>query len=242
MKTLQMPEVNYVNNYWFDYNPALTHFMSSLSVLFPDGERFFMKTMNAYRHDLDEDLKKELNEFCFQEANHGRVHTMLNEKLNTRLKLRELEKDTQKVLERYTKFLTKKQKLAVTVCLEHLTAIMGKQLIERTDLIQKMSSDIKNVWVYHAQEEVEHAHVSFEIYKAVGGTYLLRSGLMIPLAIILAGFVIRNWIKIMEYDQDFGYKGIFKAVNVLIGHNGFIRNMNKDFLKWFNPNFKPSDI
>lgn len=242
MKTLEIPKVKHTENYWFDYNPALTHFMSSLSVLFPDGERFFMKTMNAYRKELSNELLKELNEFCIQEANHGRVHTMLNEKLNTTPILKELENNTKDILERYTKFLNKKQKLTVTVCLEHLTAIMGKQLIERTDLTKLMHSDIKKVWIYHAQEEVEHAHVSFEIYSSVGGKYLLRAGLMIPITIMLAAFVLRNWSKIMNYDNDFGYTGLYKSIKILIGKNGFIRNMKSDYLKWFNPRFKPSDI
>ncbi len=242
MKTLQIPSVNNVSEYWFNHNPALTHFMSALSVLFPDGERFFMKCMTAYKDDLPQNLKDELKEFCHQEANHGRVHTLLNSKLDTSPKLRDLENKTKAIIDKYTKYLSKKQKLAVTVCLEHLTAIMGKQLVERHDLTNKMHSDIKNVWVYHATEEVEHAHVSFEIYKAVGGSYLLRSGIMIPCVIALVIVVIMHWKSIMDYDKKFGYDGLFEALNMLIGKKGFITEMGGDILRWFKIGFHPNDI
>lgn len=242
MNTLEMPKVINVNEYWFDFNPSLTHFMSALSVLFPDGERFFMKCMNAYRNDLSGDLKKELTEFCHQEANHGRVHTALNEKLATSSKLRELENETKAIIDKYTKYMTKKQKLAVTVCLEHLTAVMGKQLVNRTDLTDKMTSDIKDVWLYHAQEEVEHAHVSFDIYKAVGGGYLLRSGLMIPCIIALAIVVGAHWYRIMKFDKGCGFADLPSSLNLLLGKKGFVTNMGKDVKAWFRPGFHPNDI
>lgn len=242
MKTLQVPSVNNVDQYWFDHNPALTHFMSALSVLFPDGERFFMKCMNAYRTKLPKDLQTELNEFCMQEANHGRVHTLLNTKLDTSPLLRDLENETKAIIDKYTKYMTKKQKLAVTVCLEHLTAVMGKQLVVRDDMTDTMTSDIKDVWLYHAAEEVEHAHVSFDIYKAVGGGYLLRSGLMIPCIIALALVVGCHWYRIMKYDKIGGFKNLPGAINVLFGRKGFITEMDKGVLAWFKPNFHPHDI
>lgn len=242
MNTLQMPKVDYVENYWYGFNPSMTHFMSALSVLFPDGERFFMKSMNAYREQLSPELKQELNEFCIQEANHGRIHTAMNEKLNTHSILRELEWETKFTIDKYTKFMTRKQKLAVTVCLEHMTAVMGKHLLKRTDMQAEMKSDLKKVWLYHATEEVEHAHVSFDIYKAVGGGYLLRTGLMIPCLIALTLVTSKHWIKIMNYDKKHGTTGFIKALKILLFKNGYITGMKDDIFAWFRTDFHPSQI
>ena len=71
-----------IKKYWFDNNPSLTHFMSAVSVLFPEGERYFMKSMNHYRNQLSQETIKELNLFCKQEINHGRLHETLNKKLS----------------------------------------------------------------------------------------------------------------------------------------------------------------
>ena len=72
-----------IKKYWFDNNPSLTHFMSAVSVLFPEGERYFMKSMNHYRNQLSQETIKELNLFCKQEINHGRLHETLNRKLES---------------------------------------------------------------------------------------------------------------------------------------------------------------
>lgn len=239
MKTLAVPRLKFVENYWFNYNPALTHFMSALSVLFPDGERFFMKSMNHYRGMLSDEMLVELREFCQQEANHGRVHEALNGKLDNHEVLKEMENETKSLLDFASKFLSPMQKLAVTSCLEHITAIMGEQLLLRTDLTNKMKGDVREAWIYHGKEEYEHSHVSYDIYYAVGGTYLLRTGLLIPVTAILIGVILRNWIKIMHNDKKYGYDGIFYAVKTLIGKNGFITGLIPNYFEWFKPDFHP---
>ena len=68
MKVLPIQSLSKIEKYWFGNNPSLTHFMSALSVLFPEGERYFMKTMNAYRSELSVETLEELNIFCRQES------------------------------------------------------------------------------------------------------------------------------------------------------------------------------
>lgn len=137
MKVLPIPALSNIEKYWFDNNPSLTHFMSALSVLFPEGERYFMKTMNAYRSELSVETLEELNIFCRQEANHGRMHTSMNSRLESLVHsktLNYLERRTKSILENPSKLLTKKQQLAVTICLEHITGVMGDQLLRRNDI------------------------------------------------------------------------------------------------------------
>lgn len=234
------PRIKFVEEYWFNYNPSLTHFMSALSVLFPHGERYFLKTMNHYRGMLSNDLLEELNTFVKQEIAHGYVHEELNSKFSNSKLLKEMENETKTIIDTATKYLTPMQKLTVTACLEHITAIMGEQLIARNDLTDKMYGDPREIWKnYHAVEEVEHAHVSYDIYYAVGGTYLLRTGLLIPVTAILIGVILRNWIKIMHNDKKYGYDGIFYAVKTLIGKNGFITGLIPSYFEWFKPDFHP---
>ena len=57
--------------YFFDNNPFKTHFMNALSILFPEGERFFIRSVLAYRDQIsDPKLLQEIKEFCAQEAQH----------------------------------------------------------------------------------------------------------------------------------------------------------------------------
>ena len=239
MKTLQVPKIKMIERYWFDYNPSLTHFMSALSVLFPDGERFFMKSMNAYRKKLPDYFINELNEFCVQEANHGRLHSEMNSMIDDGILLK-LEERTKIALDLVGKIFSDRQKLAITICLEHLTAIMGKHLLLRDDLTSQMSGDAKTCWLYHAEEEVEHAHVAYDIYNYIHGGYLTRSIFMIPVTVGLAYIIIHNWTDIMNHDQRLGDDGLFSTLITLIGRDGFITNMIPEYLEWFKPSFHPS--
>ena len=52
-----------VPRYWANYDAALTHFMTALSALFPEGEQFFVNSTRAVRNDpklADPDLQKKL--------------------------------------------------------------------------------------------------------------------------------------------------------------------------------------
>lgn len=51
-----------VPRYWANYDAGLTHFMTALSALFPEGEQFFVNSTRAVRNDpklADPALQKE---------------------------------------------------------------------------------------------------------------------------------------------------------------------------------------
>ena len=241
MKTLKVPLLSNITKYWFDYNPSLTHFMSSLSVLFPDGERFFMKSMNAYRKDLPEYYVKELDEFCRQEASHGRIHETLNSHLDAGI-LKSLEGRTIHALDIASRLLNRRQRLVVTICLEHLTAILGERLLLKTDLTDRMIGSAKDIWLYHGQEELEHSHVAYDIYNYIGGGYLNRA-LMLPIVTIaLAYIIVHNWIDIMNNDTDFGDDRLLESLSVLLGSDGFITEIIPEYMAWFRPGYHPVSL
>lgn len=235
-----------IEKYWFDNNPSLTHFMSAVSVLFPEGERYFMKSMNHYRNQLSQETIKELNLFCKQEINHGRLHETLNKKLESltsSMLLSKLENRTGKALNLASKFLSKKQQLCVTVCLEHITGIMGDQLLRRKDITDLMAGDIKDCYIYHGTEELDHCNVSFDIYEEVNGSHLTRRILMVPVTIGLIYIVVDNWFKIMYNDKGLsGFKGLHKSINILIGKQGFITGFIDEYLKWFKEDYHPMQL
>ena len=55
-----------------------TIFFQSLSLLFDAGEAYFCRSVQAYRDMLSKDMQKTVNDFCRQEAQHSRVHRLLN--------------------------------------------------------------------------------------------------------------------------------------------------------------------
>lgn len=60
---------------WNAHGPLLSAYMNTLSLFFPDGERFFIHSLRHYRDQItDPELKQQVTAFIGQEAMHGREH------------------------------------------------------------------------------------------------------------------------------------------------------------------------
>src|SRR5690606_31982177 len=69
-----------VPRYWLDNNYLLSHMMNALSVLFPQGEQFFVDSVRQYRDQItDPKLKEEVRGFIGQEAMHSLEHVAMNQ-------------------------------------------------------------------------------------------------------------------------------------------------------------------
>src|SRR5438445_3819468 len=61
---------------------VMSHVLTVLSSLFPDGEEYFVRSVEAVRDRIDEPrLRDDVEGFIGQESMHGREHRALNEHL-----------------------------------------------------------------------------------------------------------------------------------------------------------------
>lgn len=239
MKTLKAPTAVETEKYWFADNPSLTHFMHSLSVLFPEGERFFLRATTHYLDSVPE-LRDEVIEFCKQEASHGRMHTAMNANaVDVADVLKRLESDTKLLLDIVSEYSTPRMRMLITICLEHITSILGNKLLERYDITDMMTETMRDAWTYHSLEEVEHAHVAFDVYKATGGTESERIVMMPFVTVGLAVVVARYWSVILKEDSS---DGLLDAIKILFGRKGFVTSLIPNYFKWYKPKFHPKHI
>ena len=163
----------------------MTHFFNALSLLFPAGERFFMDSVRNYRDQIDDPvLKKQVLGFIGQEAMHTREHIEYNDLLQEAgLPAHKLDKRLWAILNFGRKILPHSYQLAVTVCLEHYTAMLAGLLLEDASRIGGSVEGYTQMWTWHALEETEHKSVSYDVWNAVLkpglGRYLLRTGTML---------------------------------------------------------------
>ena len=70
---------------WYRDDPYITSMLDALSLLFPEGERFFVDAVKKLRHHVkDQDLDAAVDGFIGQEAMHGKEHRAFNELLRAR--------------------------------------------------------------------------------------------------------------------------------------------------------------
>ncbi len=232
-----------VPRYYVDHNPYLTAFTTALSSLFPKGELFFVESVRHYRDQItDPVLKAQISGFIGQEALHSLAHKAFNDAATVQgFQVDKLDRDVGMII-RLTKWITfPLARLAVTACLEHYTAIFTEMYLKNDQLNQSFSPEIRNLYLWHSIEENEHKTVAFDVYQAVGGSYLLRASIMIPTTMIFFAVILWFQGRLLAKDgQLLNIRQNLKGLNYNFGRKGVLSRLLPQYLDWFKPNFHPS--
>jgi predicted metal-dependent hydrolase len=232
--------------FWFAGDPFMSHFMNNLSSLFPYGEKFFVDSVRAVRNEVTEpQLKKDISAFIGQEAMHSKEHAAYNDYAAKHgIDLERLELRIKVLLEWITKISTKKHRLAATCALEHFTATMAEQLLQREDLTTQMNDPkLYQLWMWHAIEENEHKAVCYDVYQQVYGGYFTRTIMMAITTLIFFGVI--GWFQVHLLRKDgqlFNWRSWGKGLKMLFGpRNGFLTKLLLPYLDYYRPGFHPLD-
>ena len=139
---------------WHSRDPGRTHFFTALSLLFPQGEKFFIDSVRYFEDaDLDPKTREEVREFVKQEAHHTYQHQLYNALVAANgLNVDRYEAFLRTALRWARKLLSHKTQLAVTVALEHFTAVLANQLLTNPGITEGMHPAVKPLWLWHAIE------------------------------------------------------------------------------------------
>jgi predicted metal-dependent hydrolase len=232
--------------HWYRDDAHLTTFWNALSLLFPEGERFFVESVRRYRDRIeDPSLRAAIEAFIGQEAMHGRSHRAFNDMLRARglgAVSERAEQQLRWLLDRARRDLSGRGQLAVTCALEHYTAILAEQLLAQADHRDAGHESVRPLWLWHALEESEHKAVAFDVYRAVGGTYGLRIGIMLLTSAFFFGEVANVHVRFLRAQGQLGnLRGWGRAVGYLWVRPGILRQLVPAYLDYFRPGFHPDD-
>lgn len=229
---------------WCAGDACRTHFFSAMSIMFPDGEKFFIDSVRHYRDRItDPRLSQDIAGFIGQEAMHGREHRAYNGLLaRAGYDVAMLERRTQRQIGFTRKTLPAKGRLAVTIALEHFTAIMADALMNDERVLAGADPRMAALWRWHAIEETEHKAVAFDVYKAVSPGFvgwLRRCLLMLSTSVAFWIHTLMNYFHFTRRD------GIpFLTALWRFFYNGFVtpgplRRIQIPWLRYFSPWFHP---
>lgn len=252
-----------VPEYWASGSAGITHFMTALSALFPDGEKLFIDSVRAVRYHPaikdNEALQKEISAFIGQEA----MHTKEHENFNASAKkfghdVEKYERETGVLIQGARKWFARVVKpfgmtqemvdLTATTALEHFTATIASQLLVN-EHIQKLMTDptMSYMWYWHAVEENEHKAVAYDVYEAVFGKGIKAYGLrttalvfaMVLIFMAQSSFVVR----LLKEDGKLNLKELGIIYKYAYSPSkGIIAGMTKEMLAYFKPGFHPNDL
>lgn len=228
---------------WMGDSEFLTNMMNSLSVLFPEGEKFFVESVRNVRKQInDKNLQKNISGFIGQEAMHSLEHENFNNFLKDHnFPVNKTEKHL-KLLLKTLKKLPERHQLAITCALEHITAIMAEMILNRQDLKDKIDFSMSDLWTWHAIEEIEHKSVAYDVFEQIGGTYKERVFYQMASTITLIAFT--NYVMTFNYFKNpskMKPKDILKGIQLTWGAKGAFTSLIPKWLDYFRKDFHPWD-
>src|SRR6059058_5111510 len=198
-----------------DGDIVMSHVLTVLSSTFPEGEKFFVRSVAAARDDItDPQLLADIDGFIGQEEMHGREHKVLNDKLAEHgYPTRGIDSYVRGLYWVRERIQTKKVNLAFTAALEHYTATLAELLLTDEQARQAVGKPgARDILTWHALEESEHKAVAYDVYKAVGGGEFTRifvmfltdllfigeTGLMLVISLLKDPTTWRHPIKVLR--------------------------------------------
>lgn len=232
-----------IPKYWFKNSPLATHLVNSLNLLFPEGERMFIRAVKEFSGEIqDQELKEQMQGFMAQEVQHGREHEMFFETLRAQgfeiddfLKwYKWLSFD---VIERK---LSKKMRLSWTAALEHYTAVFAEWALGESYLRQGAHPIIGDLLRWHAAEEIEHRTVAFDVLDAVAPGYFLRISGMALASMSLGFFWMAGVRHLFKQDNEarLSLEQLRELYKNFVGRGYLL----KAYLQYLRPGFHPSQV
>ena len=237
-----------VPRWWLHDNPVLTHLANGLNLLFPPGERFFIRSVKRYLGQIEDPaLRARVKGFFGQEGRHGHEHERAN---------RILERqgyDLRRFLDLYERWAFEGieplvppiLRLSTTVALEHFTATLARHALT-SRFLDGAHPVMRELLRWHAAEEIEHKAVAFDVLKAVDGRYAVRvAGLGIAVGQLLGWWAVATALLLAQEgltpEEKARYRAEAEATRLReegVQRRALFRQAIVDYLR---PSFHPDD-
>jgi uncharacterized protein len=181
---------------WFARSVIGTHLANGLNLLFPAGERFFVRSVGRYLDRIDDpQLREDIRGFSGQEGLHAYAHERYFEALEKQgFAIRGFLSFYEKFAYGFVEKLAPGELcLAATAACEHFTATMAANALAReadgTMVVQDPT--MRALFLWHAVEEIEHRAVAFDVLQKVNPSYELRvAGLAVATSLLFGLWMI----------------------------------------------------
>ena len=232
---------------WWAGDAFGTAWHNALSATFPRGEAFFIEAVKAHREGADPKLDAEIRAFVRQEINHTREHIAFNRlAADAGYDIAKIDGRVKEMLE-LTKGRPAIANLAVTMALEHYTAMMAHEFLANPAHFADADPEVRDMWRWHAVEEVEHKGVAYDTWLhatrdwSCWKAWKVRS---LTMLIVTGRFFKNRWadtIDLLAQDGITGWKARWGLFKYLAVSPGVVRRIIPAWLAYFKPGFHPWD-
>ncbi|MEY4581790.1 MAG: hypothetical protein RL701_6493 [Pseudomonadota bacterium] len=237
-----------IDRFYMGGDPVKSHIFNALNLLFPDGERFFVKSVHDHTKDIadDAELLRAVRGFAGQEGQHAHQHERFFAVMNQQgYRFGYFLKHFHGQVRWGNKWLPRALRLSLTAGAEHYTATMAA-LVLKHGILDDCDPTMRDLITWHAVEEIEHKHVAYDLLvKLHPRNYLLRMlGFFLATFSIFGtaafafSFLVRQDLRagrVTRAQLRAGGRGLLSGKELR-----FRRGVRRAILQYFRPGFHPN--
>ena len=225
---------------WHGNSLIMTHFFNAINLFLPAFELMMVRVMKSQLNNIeDSEFKKQICGFIAQEASHSQAHHQYNQILRKQgYKFEKLLKTTDFILtEIVEKPLGKQVSLATIAGFEHLTTLLA-EIVLKVDMLEPAEFRMKELWKWHAAEEIEHSSLAFIYLQKINNSYWLRVvGGVVGAAIVVSFIAIGMLLLVLQERYFFSWKTLIDLNKLLFTKYKLIPYSLIPFFEYFNFKF-----
>lgn len=234
-----------IGRHWNGGDAFRTALFNALSFSFPAGEQFFIDSVRLGAQDLPADLRAAFDDtlagFIGQEATHRRIHALFNAQL-----------EAQGCVNRWEpRILRRRRRLegadargwvGATAATEHLTAILADHLLaHHATVLAGAEPRLRDLWLWHASEELEHRSAAFDLYRALGGNERWRRRLFFIVSVNFTIDLALQIGRLLWHDGSWKRPSTWaSAARTLFGRHGLVRVCGGPWRRYLAADFHPA--
>ncbi len=237
-----------IPKYWYLSDPFKTRLFDSMHLTFPEGERFFMTSVRAFRNRIqDKELLQQVKDFTKQEGQHGIAHTQYHSVLAAQgLPVTEMLAANTAMLNGYLKNYSPEFNVALTAAFEHFTGLLAETFFSHDETTKGMDDRIRALMAWHAMEEMEHKSVAYDVMIQIAGVGYWKRTLALGVAMWQVRRMMFGYTNQLLKEDGFSWLQrkalLVKNIRWMFGRRGVLAMRFSHFFAYLKPGFHPNDI
>ena len=229
---------------WCQGSPAISRWFDVYTLLVPDNEAFFIRTLTPCLGRMDGELEKtEMRHFFRQESLHGIAHRAYWKKmLQLGFRVDGFVRSVNWVL--YSLFepiQPHRLRVSVVAAIEHINASLGNIVLKK-DLFSEANGELKKLYYWHFSEEIEHKAVAHKALKRCYPGYITR---LLGAAIAFPCFFLLTFVGmayfLLQDRHCFNRRTVRDLYRFWIS-NGVLRECAAHLTRYLRLSFDPWDL
>jgi predicted metal-dependent hydrolase len=235
-----------VPRHWMLGSPTATAIANGVNLLFPHGERFFVRSVKHFLGQIEDPaLRAAIKGFFGQEGRHAHAHDRFNQILRAHgFEIDRFLGSYKRLSDWLESHTPPRLNLAVTAAAEHFTAILAEGAFSQ-NLLDNAAPEMRELLAWHAAEELEHKAVAFDVLQTIDPSYALRMAGLAYATVTLGGFWLWGALALMRQDK-LGMRRVRREIRRVpsgdrVVRRVFLRGIRQYIARDFHPSRNPTD-